>query len=114
MHAIKFTNGLAGFVTAPDDPEKLKVLVQTLRLGHLHFDVTAPRAVIFCDAIMDLFCAAVFAERSGNHDCAAITRIYGLHDKCKRPCIIKTWKQLNDVFKTSVVCGLIDERIVCM
>ena len=55
MHAIKFTNGLAGFVTALDDPEKLKVLVQTLGLGHLHLDVTVPRAVIFRDAILDLF-----------------------------------------------------------
>ena len=61
MHAIKFTNGLAGFVTALDDPEKSKVLVQTLGLGHLHLDVTVPRAVNFRNAIMD-FCVLLAVE----------------------------------------------------
>ena len=50
------------------------------------------------------------AERFGNHDCAAITRFYGFYDKCKRRYIIKTWKQLYDVFKTSLVCGLNDRE----
>merc|ERR1719329_1802258 len=62
VQAIKFMNGLAGFVMALDDPEKLKVLVQTLGFGHLHLDVTVPRVVIFRDAIMDLF-AVELAER---------------------------------------------------
>merc|ERR1719329_1666827 len=55
VQAIKFMNGLAGFVMALDDPEKLKILVQTLGFGHLHLDVTVPRVVIFRDAILDLF-----------------------------------------------------------
>merc|ERR1719329_1809164 len=62
VQAIKFMNGLAGFVMALDDPEKLKVLVQTLGFGHLHLDVTVPRVVIFRDAILDLF-AVELAER---------------------------------------------------
>ena len=45
-------NGLAGFVMALDELEKLMVMVQTLGFGHLHLDVTVPRAVIFRDAIM--------------------------------------------------------------
>ena len=64
VHANKFMNGLAGVVMALDDPEKLMVLMQTLGFGPLHLDVTVPRAVIFRNAIMDLFCfAAELAER---------------------------------------------------
>merc|ERR1712176_1376262 len=55
VQAMKFMNGLVSFVTALEDPPKLKILVETLGFGHLHLDVTVPRVVIFRDAIMDLF-----------------------------------------------------------
>jgi len=50
----------------------------------------------------------------GNHECASITRIYGFYDECKRRYNIKMWKQFCDVFNTFPVCGLIDEKIMCM
>merc|ERR1711933_621404 len=55
VQAMRFMNGLQSFVTALDDPPKLKILVETLGFGHLHLDVTAPRVVLFRDAILDLF-----------------------------------------------------------
>jgi len=50
----------------------------------------------------------------GNHECASITRIYGFYDECKRRYSIKLWKLFCDVFNTLPVCGIIDEKIVCM
>merc|ERR1719276_127959 len=50
----------------------------------------------------------------GNHECASITRIYGFYDECKRRYNIKLWKQFCDVFNCLPVCGLIDEKIICM
>jgi len=50
----------------------------------------------------------------GNHECASITRIYGFYDECKRRYNIKLWKQFCDVFNSLPICGLIDEKIMCM
>jgi len=50
----------------------------------------------------------------GNHECASITRIYGFYDECKRRYNIKLWKQFCDVFNCFPVCGLTDEKIICM
>jgi serine/threonine-protein phosphatase PP1 catalytic subunit len=55
-----------------------------------------------------------FFTLRGNHECASITRIYGFYDECKRRYNIKMWKQFCDVFNTMPVCGLIDEKIMCM
>jgi len=50
----------------------------------------------------------------GNHECASITRIYGFYDECKRRYNIKLWKAFCDAFNCLPVCGLIDEKIICM
>jgi len=50
----------------------------------------------------------------GNHECASITRIYGFYDECKRRHNIKLWKVFCDVFDCLPVCGLVDEKIICM
>jgi len=50
----------------------------------------------------------------GNHECASITRIYGFYDECKRRYNIKLWKQFCDSFNCLPVCGLVDEKIMCM
>merc|ERR1719313_59067 len=62
VQAMKFMNGLAGFVQALEDPPALKILVETLGFGHLHLDVTPPRVVIFRDAIVDIL-AVELGER---------------------------------------------------
>jgi len=66
-----------------------------------------------------LFCYKVklpenFFLLRGNHECASITRIYGFYDECKRRYNIKLWKTYCDVFNCSPVCGVIDEKIMCM
>jgi len=50
----------------------------------------------------------------GNHECSAITRIYGFYDECKRRYNIKLWKTFCDVFNCMSVCALIDDKIMCM
>merc|ERR1719453_1700640 len=67
-------NGLAGFVMALEDPERLKILVETLGFGHLHLDVTVPRVVIFRDAILDIF-AVELAEKFSSSAREAWTRL---------------------------------------
>jgi len=55
-----------------------------------------------------------FFTLRGNHECASITRIYGFYDECKRRYNIKLWKLFCDVFNCLPVCGLVDEKIICM
>jgi serine/threonine-protein phosphatase PP1 catalytic subunit len=50
----------------------------------------------------------------GNHETAAISRQYGFFDECKRRYNIKLWRQFCDVFNCMPLCGIIDEKIVCM
>jgi serine/threonine-protein phosphatase PP1 catalytic subunit len=50
----------------------------------------------------------------GNHECAAITRIYGFYDECKRRYSIKAWKMFCDVFNKLPFVGLIDDKIFCV
>eukprot|EP00448_Togula_jolla_P011914 CAMPEP_0170618134 /NCGR_PEP_ID=MMETSP0224-20130122/26799_1 /TAXON_ID=285029 /ORGANISM="Togula jolla, Strain CCCM 725" /LENGTH=305 /DNA_ID=CAMNT_0010944093 /DNA_START=58 /DNA_END=975 /DNA_ORIENTATION=+ len=50
----------------------------------------------------------------GNHECAAITRIYGFYDECKRRYSIKVWKVFCDLFNKLPFCAIIDERIFCV
>jgi serine/threonine-protein phosphatase PP1 catalytic subunit len=50
----------------------------------------------------------------GNHECSSITRIYGFYDECRRRYNTKLWKSFCDVFNCLPVCGLIDEKIICM
>merc|ERR1711957_685393 len=50
----------------------------------------------------------------GNHECAAITRIYGFYDECKRRYSIKIWKTFCDVFNKLPFCAIIDDKIFCV
>jgi len=50
----------------------------------------------------------------GNHECAAITRIYGFYDECKRRYSIKVWKMFCDLFNKLPFCATIDDKIFCV
>jgi serine/threonine-protein phosphatase PP1 catalytic subunit len=50
----------------------------------------------------------------GNHECAAINRIYGFCDECKRAYGLKIWKQFNDVFNCMPVAAVVDDKIFCV
>jgi len=50
----------------------------------------------------------------GNHECAAITRIYGFYDECKRRYNIKVWKLFCEVFNKLPFVAIIDDKIFCV
>jgi len=50
----------------------------------------------------------------GNHECAAITRIYGFYDECKRRYNLKVWKLFIDVFNRLPFVAIIDDKIFCV
>mmetsp|Transcript_96352 Transcript_96352/g.189230 ORF Transcript_96352/g.189230 Transcript_96352/m.189230 type:complete len:306 (-) Transcript_96352:172-1089(-) len=50
----------------------------------------------------------------GNHECAAITRIYGFYDECKRRYNLKVWKLFVDVFNKLPFVAIIDNKIFCV
>ena len=55
VQSMNFVAVLDETVRSTDDPEKLKITVETLASEHLDWDVTISRCVIFRDAIIDLF-----------------------------------------------------------
>jgi serine/threonine-protein phosphatase PP1 catalytic subunit len=50
----------------------------------------------------------------GNHECSAISRVYGFYDECKRRYNVRLWKEFCGVFNCMPFCGLIDDKIICM
>jgi len=54
VQAMRFVSSLVAFVSALGNPEKLKMLAESLAFGHLATDVTVPRCAIFRDALVEL------------------------------------------------------------
>jgi len=49
-----------------------------------------------------------------NHEDAAMTRIYGFYDECKRRANVRLWKAFVEVFNCLPVTALIREKIFCV
>ncbi|CAD5224809.1 unnamed protein product [Bursaphelenchus okinawaensis] len=49
----------------------------------------------------------------GNHEVAALNRIYGFYDECKRRVSVKVWKSFQDVFNCMPVAALVENKILC-
>jgi serine/threonine-protein phosphatase PP1 catalytic subunit len=50
----------------------------------------------------------------GNHECSAISRIYGFFDECKRRYSVKLWRLFVDVFNCLPLAATIDDKILCI
>lgn len=62
----------------------------------------------------------------GNHECAAVNRIYGFYDeyvdcrveaiecRCQRRYSIRLWRTFQDVFNCMPFCALVAGKILCM
>ncbi|KAH9362978.1 hypothetical protein HPB48_014240 [Haemaphysalis longicornis] len=49
----------------------------------------------------------------GNHECAAISRVYGFYDECKRRYSVKLWKTFVDCFDCMPLAAIIEGKIFC-
>ncbi|KAH9362977.1 hypothetical protein HPB48_014241 [Haemaphysalis longicornis] len=49
----------------------------------------------------------------GNHECAAISRVYGFYDECKRRYSVKLWKTFVDCFDCLPLAAIIEDKIFC-
>eukprot|EP00929_Paragymnodinium_shiwhaense_P090347 TRINITY_DN5049_c0_g1_i1.p1 TRINITY_DN5049_c0_g1~~TRINITY_DN5049_c0_g1_i1.p1 ORF type:complete len:1114 (+),score=306.55 TRINITY_DN5049_c0_g1_i1:135-3476(+) len=54
LQALRFMNAIQGFLLALEEPSRLKLSVEQVGFGHLNFDITVPRVMVFRDAIIDL------------------------------------------------------------
>nr|UXY87166.1 serine/threonine protein phosphatase type 1 alpha [Cryptomonas sp.] len=50
----------------------------------------------------------------GNHESAAINRIYGFYDECKKKYTLKVWKLFCDIFNCLPVAATVDKKIFCI
>jgi hemoglobin-like flavoprotein len=80
VQAMRFFAGINTMITSLHNPPELKSHVETLGFGHLDKDVTVPRAVLFRDAIVDLFVVELgskFTSASASGTVALLNYIAG-------------------------------------
>lgn len=49
----------------------------------------------------------------GNHEVAALNRVYGFYNECKNRMSIKIWRTFQDVFNCMPIAALIENKILC-
>jgi len=49
----------------------------------------------------------------GNHECAAISRLYGFYDECKERMSVAVWRAFVKVFKNLPFAAIINDTIFC-
>lgn len=74
--------------------------------------------LFFLQTVILLLCYKIkypcnFFLLRGNHEVAALNRVYGFYNECKNRMSIKIWRTFQDVFNTMPIAALIENKIFC-